>query len=181
MKRTLVSVALLTVLLCVSPASAQPNPNQADMSIDTKMRADTIASLAKGLKEAYVFPDVGKKVAAMLQGTERPRKNSTRSRARKAFSDLLTRQMSDFTHDKHLRLVYSAQNLPPLPVSKPGAAPPPSPRMLLQLRISNYEFERVERLAGNIGYLKLNGFVDAERTLLEWGLHRRALRTGTRD
>ena len=36
-------------------------------------------------------------------------------------------------------------------------------KLLARLRSRNYEFERAERLAGNIGYLKLNAFVDAER------------------
>src|SRR5262249_48050449 len=160
--RGLFSIAVVVALGWSWPAMAQPSPNQADMSIDAKTRADTIASLAKGLRDAYVFPAVAEKLAVSLQQRQaRGRYDAVTSA--KAFSDLLTQQMFDFTHDKHLRLIYSAQTLPQLPVSKPGDTPPPSARMLAQLRISNYEFERVELLAGNIGYLKLNGFVDAER------------------
>ena len=160
--RGLFSIAVVAALAWSWPAMAQPSPNQADMSIDAKTRADTIASLAKGLRDAYVFPAVAEKLAVSLQQRHARGEYDSVTSA-KAFSDLLTQQMLDFTHDRHLRLIYSAQTLPQLPVSKPGETPPPSARMLAQLRISNYEFERVERLAGNIGYLKLNGFVDAER------------------
>jgi len=82
----------------------------------------------------------------------------------KALSALLSQQMSETAHDKHLGLAYSAGILPALPVSIAGE-PPPSPdppAELRQARANNYGFERVERLGGNIGYLKFDAFVDAE-------------------
>jgi hypothetical protein len=159
--RTRLFVVLLTFVFCAS-ASAQPNPNQGDMSIDAKTKAGTIDSFARGLREAYVFPDVGDGVAKMLEERNaRGEYNSITSA--KEFSDLLTKQISEIAHDKHPRLLYSSKILPQMPTSQPGAEPPPDPQMLLQVRISNYEFERVEHLIGNVGYLKLNAFIDAER------------------
>ncbi len=156
------SFTLITAMLCAWSASAQPSANQADMPIDAKTKTETIASLVKGLQDAYVFPDVAQKVAAMLEARNAKGEYDSITGA-KAFGELVTKQMLDATEDRHLRLIYSAQPLPSLPVSKPGAAPPPSARALAQLRVSNFEFERVERLSGNVGYLKLNAFVDAER------------------
>src|SRR5262245_17010541 len=143
--------------------TAQPTPDQPDLSIDAKVTAESIASLATGLKEEYVFPDVGERVARMLE--ERSARGEYRSvTGAKAFSDLLTRQMQEIAHDKHLRFIYSARVLPAvLPSPTPATMPPPDARQLHRLRMSNYEFERVERLSGNIGYLKVNAFVDAER------------------
>lgn len=131
--------------------------------MDAKTRAEAIASLTKALRAAYVFPDVGDAVATMLEERNaRGEYNSITSA--KAFSDLLTRQMSETAHDKHLGFVYSSGVLPPLPVSKSGEPPPsPSPGgVLRQARANNYGFETVERLSGNVGYLKFNAFVDAE-------------------
>jgi hypothetical protein len=156
------SYMLIAAMVCARSASAQPSPNQPDMTIDTKTKTKTIASLANGLRDAYVFPDVGQRVAGMLQARNGRGEYDSITGA-KAFSDLVTKQMLEATKDKHLRLIYSSRPLPSLPTTKPGAAPPPSARMLLQLRVSNYEFEKVERLNGNVGYLKLNAFVDAER------------------
>jgi hypothetical protein len=162
--RTPFLVVLLAATITV-PAlvSAQPNPNQPDMSMDVKTRAEAIASLTKALRAAYVFPDMGDAVAKMLEERNaRGEYNSITSA--KAFSDLLTKQMSETAHDKHLGFVYSSGVLPPLPVSNAGE-PPPSPCAdceLRQARASNYGFEMVERLSGNIGYLKFNAFVDAE-------------------
>jgi retinol-binding protein 3 len=61
------------------------------------------------------------------------------------------------SHDKHLRVGYSAAVLPPMPPR--GATPPPPPPEAFEwARQINYGFERVERLAGNIGYLDLRQF-----------------------
>ncbi len=131
--------------------------------MDAKTRADTITSLAKGMRAAYVFPDVGDAVAKMLEERNARGEYSAVTSA-KAFSDLLTTQMSEVAHDKHLNLVYSSGVLPPLPVSRTGE-PPPSPCAaceLRQARAGNYGFDRVERLGGNVGYVKFNSFTDAD-------------------
>ena len=143
--------------------SAQPKPSQSDMSIDAKAKVEAIASLARGLKDEYVFPDIGDKVAKMLEERSARGEYDSVTNA-KGFSDVLTKQMQEIAKDKHLRFLYNAQVLPAvLPSAKPGEGPPPDARQLLRLRRNNYEFEKVEHLSGNIGYLKLNAFVEAER------------------
>ena len=161
MPNSMRTFTLIAAMLCARLAFAQPGANQADMPMDAKAKTETIAALAKGLREAYVFPDVGQKVAAMLDVRNAKGEYDSIAGA-KAFVDLITKQMLDATEDRHLRLIYSAQRLPSVPVVKPGVAPPLSARELAQLRVGNFEFEKVERLSGNLGYLKLNAFVDAE-------------------
>jgi len=152
---------VIVAVACTSSAFAQPSPNQPDLSLDAKMKTEVIASLAKGLKEAYVFPDVGEKVAVMLQARNAGGEYNSITSA-SAFSDLVTKQMRETTNDKHLHLIYSARVLPVPPPFKPGTAPAPSPRELLQFQARNFEFEKVEHLPGNVGYVKLNAFMDAE-------------------
>jgi len=146
-----------------SSVPAQPKPNQPDMAIDAKAKAEAIASLSRGLKDEYVFPDLGDKVARMLEERSARGEYDSVTNA-KAFTELLTKQMQEIAKDKHLRFLYSAQVLPAvLPSAKPGEEPPPDARQLVRLRRNNYEFEKVEHLSGNIGYLKVNAFLDAER------------------
>ena len=95
---------LLAVAITVpASVSAQPNPSQPDMAMDASTRAEAIASLTKALRAAYVFPDVGDAVAKILEERNaRGEYNSITSA--KAFADLLTKQMSESAHDKHLGL-----------------------------------------------------------------------------
>jgi hypothetical protein len=76
-------------------------------------------------------------------------------------SDTLTEDLQSISHDLHLRLRFA-----PPPPDRPGDQMP-SPeeieaRMLEQMRRSNFCFERIERLEGNVGYLKLNCFSSAD-------------------
>jgi len=130
------------------------------MTVDAKAKAEAIDSLVKDLKEMYVFPDVGDKVAKMLaEGQARGAYNSITGA--KELSELLNKQMYDIAHDQHLHVMYSSRAIPPMP--QPGAEPPQAdPQRLLQLKKANYAFEEVKRLDGNIGYLKMNAFLDPE-------------------
>ncbi len=83
--------------------------------MDAKMRAETIVSLAKAMRVVYVFFDVGDAVAKMLEERDaRGEYNAVTSA--KAFNNLLTTQMREVAHDKHLSLAYTSGVLPPLPV-----------------------------------------------------------------
>jgi C-terminal processing protease CtpA/Prc len=74
-----------------------------------------------------------------------------------AFADLLTSQMRDVSHDRHLIVVYSKAATPDRP---PGSTPEGLARYRKAMEQSNCTFEKVEILPHNIGYLKLNSFPD---------------------
>jgi hypothetical protein len=156
------NIVLLASMIFNTAASAQMFGGGPDMSIDNKAKAKAIELLVEGIKEVYVFPDVGERVAKMLEERQAGGEYNSVTSAT-AFSELLTEQMLEIAHDKHLRVIYSSQTLPPMPAPKAGEEPPPDPRMRLQQEKMNYAFEKVERVGGNVGYLKLNGFADAER------------------
>lgn len=67
--------------------------------------------------------------------------------------------MQDVTRDKHLRLMYSAKEVPAQNNSSPTSAE--TAKRQVGLRAQNYGIERVERLPLNIGYLKTNYFMPA--------------------
>src|SRR5262249_12009151 len=78
----------------------------------------------------------------------------------KTFAETLTKHLQEVSHDTHLRVMNRHEPLP-----KPRETPPtPEERQRMRARMSknNYGFEKVERLDGNIGYLDLRGFVEAE-------------------
>ena len=104
MNRTVLTAVVLLTAMFGASAAGQPSPNQPDMPVDVSMIANTITSLAKGLRSAYVFPAVGEKVATMLEQRQTRGEYGSVSSA-KAFSELVTRQMFEVTRDKHLRML----------------------------------------------------------------------------
>jgi retinol-binding protein 3 len=69
--------------------------------------------------------------------------------------------LREISHDKHVSLNYSYK---PVPVRQEGAGPTTEERQGLRNygEAINYGFERVERLPGNIGYIRLNLFFPTE-------------------
>ena len=162
--RRLGAVAHLTVLLLAAAISASGAPFQwpeggPDMAIDATTKAQVILSLVSELRRAYVFPDVGDKVADTVEKSQRAGAFNSITSA-KGLRDALNREMADVAHDLHLHVLYSSEVLPPDP--PPGqTAPPLDPQTLSELGKANYDFEDARRLEGNIGYLKMTGFMGA--------------------
>lgn len=152
----------LTHLLFVSTAllAQGPQPGQPDMTIDAKMRSETIDGILQRLNDNYVFPDVAKKMETAIRERLQKKEYDSVSSA-EAFARLLTQHLQDVSHDKHLRVGYSHQ-----PIPDRGARREPSPedreRARAQMAFMNFGFEKLERLPGNIGYLDLRGFLPAD-------------------
>src|SRR5579872_4317381 len=142
-----------------------PGASQPDVTLDAQEKRQAIQSLQHAIQDSYAFPDVADRLVRMLKDKQAHGAYDKVSSA-KEFSALVTGQLADIAHDRHLHLIYSARTLPPMEEPKPGESPlAPDARMLEQMqreqRHDNFGFERLERLPGNIGYLKLNGFSDA--------------------
>ena len=152
--------ALFVALLVAAPASAQMSPGPAgepDTPIDAKQKAAVIESLAVAVRDRYVFPDKGAQLAKILK-QRHAKKEYDKITSSKEFADSLLAHMQDFTHDKHMRVHYRSE---PFPVrtendSRDDAAE--RKRMLEDSRLRNFGFEKVARLAGNVGYLELRQF-----------------------
>ncbi|MEO8452896.1 MAG: S41 family peptidase, partial [Gemmatimonadota bacterium] len=144
--------ALFCGLAAASSARAQmQGPNQPDRTVTKAERTQVVEGLSRVLKEKYVFPAVADKMAARL--VERLGTAYDTVTSAKALSRMLTDDLRDIAHDKHLNIFYSAETIPSGP-------PPGSPSGPDRFAAMNYAFEKVERLPGNVGYLKFNGFFD---------------------
>jgi retinol-binding protein 3 len=131
-----------------------------DRSIDAATRTEVIDKVLAKLNELYIFPDVAKKMEEAIRArVERKEYDQLSSAA--AFAEALTTHLRDVCHDKHLRVLYSAE---PTPKEAGPREPTPEMRATMRRRMAarNYGFEKVERLDGNVGYLSLLGFMDAE-------------------
>jgi hypothetical protein len=144
-------VPLLLLLAAVPALAASP---EAPPSIDAKDRAAIVDDIAAALRDTYVFPDVA------LRMEEQVRRQLwsgayDRLGTLEIFTEKLTEDLRSVSHDLHLAVMCSPG--PPVPETEE-----PTAEDLAMMRSDNYGFRRVERLAGNVGYLKLDSFERAD-------------------
>jgi retinol-binding protein 3 len=159
MKNT--AIAFVLFVLLGAHVYAQQNQNQPpDLPIDAATRAQIINDLTKELNESYVFPDTAKKmeesVKAKLQNKDYDAITSARE-----FAEKLTADLQAVSRDKHLRVRFSFNKIPVRQERREPSKEEIEERKL-SMRRTNFGFERIERLPGNIGYVELLGFSDAE-------------------
>ena len=161
-----VSVSAWLLTLASTPAQVMVRKDQPDLSLDAKASRAVIEGALKHLNDAYVFPEVAKKIEADLRRRLDKKEYEEITSAQK-LAEVLTEHLQAVSKDKHLRVYYAYEPLPEQPKGKgqnPGREKEDEmrERMRERGRARNYGFEKVERLEGNVGYLDLRGFHPAE-------------------
>lgn len=129
----------------IMPASLYAAPAK----LDAESRRALVEAACRALEEGYVYPEVAAKMASLAR-------ENLADGAYDALGDealLATRLTADFrsvSADRHLGLMV----LPP-PAEPAGGHDHGIPAE------DNYGFRKVEVLEGNIGYVRLDGFVEA--------------------
>jgi len=110
-----------------------------------------VARFAELLLDYYVFPEIAenmsKSLLAQLANGEYYNEVNGHFVASK-----ITKQLLQISNDKHLELIYSEKPISTIPFD-PSSADHHSSQQL-----NNYGFQKVERLAGNVGHLVINSF-----------------------
>ena len=127
---------------------------QADLSASEK--SDVMATLKKEILDRYVSVDEAKKIASAIDAwmkTDDFRDAGDPT----VFAEKVNALLKDQVTDAHLRFRYSES---PLPIrTDPGAPSEEEIRQMEeQIRYVNSAFEKVERLAANVGYISFRGF-----------------------
>ena len=153
-----VSVAMLTNTLSESPALDQvaeqldaaalglPSPTVTDQ-VDDTTRGQLIDAVLLRLRDRYVFPERAEEMERVIRDRQSHHEYDGVTSGPE-LARLLTTHLQEVSHDKHLQVDYFGS-----PLSGPVGPPPGQ---------GNFGFERVELLAGNIGYVELGSFVDPE-------------------
>ena len=124
--------------------------------LDRAAKAAVIDSLTKALNEIYVFPDVAKEIEKALRSNLKKKKYDDISTLEE-FTNRLNEDMTEVAHDGHLWIRPARQE----ELNRAQRDEPTDEEIAAnnaRLAYRNYFFEKVERLPGNIGYLKFNGF-----------------------
>src|SRR6476659_2911404 len=152
-----ISLLIFAAIVClpVQEAAAQVPSSGPDLSVDAVTRSAVIDGLLKELNDEYVFPETAKKMEADIRSRQKNNEYDSVTSSR-AFADKLTADLQSVSHDKHLRVRFSPDTIPvrqergePTAEEKAGEAK--------YVKFMNAGFEKVERMPGNVGYIKFNG------------------------
>lgn len=132
-----------------------PDAKLIGFEVDAPTRQRVINDTLAKLDEFYVFPETAKKMGAAVR--ERDKKGEYGNVTNGVqLAVMLTNHLVEVSQDRHLRVTFSpiAGRVP----MGPGPGPGPGPRV--GPRSDDCGFEKAEKLEGNVGYIKLNGFAD---------------------
>lgn len=159
MRITRIVCSIAAVLIVSSMAAqGQESTTNSDMSIDPVTRTEVVEGLAQALQDFYVFPDEGLAMAAQVRRKQAQHGYDSITSARQ-LADMLTHDLREVSHDRHLAVHYSQSVVRPFPFPPP---PPPVELVSRQQQTfsrANFGFAKVEILTGNVGYLDLRGFM----------------------
>lgn len=163
-------IVLAAAVMVAAPAAAKERfpqpPGEASAVLAPDAIDALVAELAQLAEQRYVDREGGEKIARHLransaQGQYAPITNPVRLAAR------LSADMYAAVPDLHLRVAYepnrAAETMNGGMIRRAGGGPQPVARIDARstgaIARSNFGFDAVERLDGNVGYLKLSRFV----------------------
>lgn len=146
------------VFAAILPLTAFAAPEPADMQLDAPTRSAVIDALVGKMHERYVSPDTARAMEQLLRAELKAGKYDRLTSARQ-FADTLTGTLKEAANDRHLHVRFSPEALPE---ESAGARQEPSSSEVADWVRYNSGVAQVERLPGNIGYLKIAFFPPAE-------------------
>ncbi|HEV7701302.1 MAG TPA: S41 family peptidase [Pyrinomonadaceae bacterium] len=128
------------------------------MTIDGAVRSRVIDELLRNLNKSYISFETARQMEMDIRARLAKREYDGVTSATR-FAAMLQEDLQAISHDKHLRVYYSAEAIA---VRQKNARPTAKERAaeLFFQRRFNWGFEKVERMEGNIGYLALRSFED---------------------
>ncbi len=133
-----------------------PDALQSSVAMDEASRAELVEAVAKAVADNYVFPDLGAKMATRLRDALAAG-DYAKVTDERAMASRLTADLRSVTKDLHLGVRLA-----------PAAPSEHEPSFTLHGEAAaryNYAFRKVEVLEGNIGYLRLDMFLDMPEAL----------------
>jgi C-terminal processing protease CtpA/Prc len=129
------------------------------MKLDDKLRSQVIEGAIAALHKEYVFPDVATKIEKRLREHVKAKRYDKVTAGAK-LAKQLTEDVQAVSRDKHMSVQYSAE--PIADDAPPHRGLPRDTRAEMRAHAAGFNafFVKVERMAGNIGYLRLDAFVN---------------------
>ncbi len=139
----------LTTQMTVQVAEGAMTMSPTGSVLEESTRAEVIDGVLSKLHAYYVFPEVAQAMEQAIRRRESLGEYDTIASGPQ-LARLLTAHLQDVSHDQHLHVVYFAE---PQLMREGGKPSPEEQEEFNQFAaLHNFGFEKVERLAGNIGY-----------------------------
>ena len=152
-------------LFCPCTVFPQTSQSEQQLVIDSQLRKRIIDQIGRSLQDKYIEPE---KVTDINLYMQTRLKNGAYDKLDDPgeLAQSLTKDLRTVSKDLHLFVTYD-----PALAKRILAAPqtpsyelkelPPTEESLAEMRTTNYSFQKLEIMRGNIGYLDLRSFVDA--------------------
>jgi hypothetical protein len=132
-----------------------------EVKIDAKEQALVVDSIAKFMSERYVFPKEGKEMGDLVQQNL---KNGDYDEITDPFefAQKLTEDLLTINNDRHIGVGYMPERIALMQAAQEDEDNTELEELEKRyMEYSNYNFEKMKILPGNVGYLKFNSFMDA--------------------
>jgi hypothetical protein len=149
-------IVLVFIILAVPSWPQVQSGFHSDLVLDDPAKKEIVSTLTELLEDYYVYPKIGVEMGGHIQ---RRLENGVYDRITKPVSlaTRLTNDLRDISHDKHLRVRYDPSTADSLLRGGQGDAELQRQRVARERRMG-FGFQKVERLAGNVGFLDLRFF-----------------------
>jgi retinol-binding protein 3 len=154
------AIMLAAILLLPTSNFAQGRADQSDLAINADTRSEVIEGVIKRLNDFYVFPEVARQMETAIR-LRMQNKEYNQITSAALLAQTLTSHLRAISQDKHLEVHYSHQPVPPGD-SRSEPTPEQRERMRRFAASVNFGFEKIDRLDGNIGYLRVDGFMPTD-------------------
>lgn len=162
---TRICAALIAMAAAPAVAYGQPSgrPDPAAISMSAPENREVVLSLADILRERFAFRERGAAAAREIEALEQRGVFSDAATAAELLS-LIDTHVKPLVDDRHFRVRYMGPE-----VTATFSDAPPSAEEIAafheEVRLRGGEIPEVRWLAGNVGYLRINRFLDAEPSL----------------
>lgn len=129
------------------------------LKLSQELRKKAVEEVSKLFDERYVFPEKATEVRKLLEENFRTGKYDPINSGQE-LATRLTTDIQSITKDKHVRVNFVNEKIPVNRKSEP--TPEDIHRRREEARIMNGGILKLERLPGNLGYLRIDGFGDPE-------------------
>lgn len=163
MIRPLLAVCAAAAALALTPVAALaqpgPPPDPASVTLSADQNCAVVLALAQVLRERFAFRERGAAAAAEIEAMER-RGEFRDARTAADLLALIDSRITPVVNDRHFRVRYMG---PEIMAGFREGPPPPEELAAFheEIRLRGSEIPEVRWLAGNVGYLRINMFLDA--------------------